>query len=165
MKSLNELYRIGLGPSSSHTMGPRFAALAFRDALDAAAVRVRVTLYGSLAATGRGHLTDRAVSEPFAPRPVELVWAPDQLLPRHPNALRFEAFDAQGRLSAQQVVYSVGGGALWGETLIELRRLSVDLSDLIDSLERNPQSILFGRKAPPPGPGEAGYPPSATVKP
>ena len=52
-----------------------------------------------------------------------------------------------------------------GETLTELRRLSVDLSDLIDSLERNPQSILFGRKAPLPGPGEAGYSPSATAKP
>ena len=118
MKSLNELYRVGLGPSSSHTMGPRFAALAFSATLAAAklrTVRVRVTLYGSLAATGRGHLTDRAVSEPFAPLPVELVWAPDELLPRHPNALRFEAYDATGALIAQRVVYSVGGGALWGE--------------------------------------------------
>ena len=50
MKSLRELYRIGLGPSSSHTMGPRFAAQSFRAALPDAAARVRVTLYGSLAA-------------------------------------------------------------------------------------------------------------------
>ena len=65
MKSLTELYRIGLGPSSSHTMGPRFAALAFKrvlDALPTPATRLRITLYGSLAATGRGHLTDLAVS-------------------------------------------------------------------------------------------------------
>jgi L-serine dehydratase len=72
MKSLRELYRIGLGPSSSHTMGPRFAAEAFAASASAAA-RVRVTLYGSLAATGRGHLTEHAVSVPFAPRPVEIV--------------------------------------------------------------------------------------------
>ena len=114
MKSLTELYRIGLGPSSSHTMGPRFAALAFRASLRDAA-RIRVTLYGSLAATGRGHLTDHAVSEPFAPTPVDLVWAPERQLPRHPNALRFEALAPSGALLAERVVYSVGGGALWDE--------------------------------------------------
>ena len=54
MKSLTELYRIGLGPSSSHTMGPRFAAQAFAADLPEACARVRVTLYCSLAATGRG---------------------------------------------------------------------------------------------------------------
>ena len=83
MKSLNELYRIGLGPSSSHTMGPRFAAQAFAATLPANAARVRVTLYGSLAATGRGHLTDRAVSEPFGACPVDIVWLPERVLPRH----------------------------------------------------------------------------------
>jgi L-serine dehydratase len=101
MKSLLELYRIGLGPSSSHTMGPRFAAEAFAAAVPEAA-RVQVTLYGSLAATGRGHLTDRAVSTPFAPRPVEIVWLPDQMLPRHPNGLRFEAFDGSGNVLAER---------------------------------------------------------------
>ena len=89
MKSLTELYRIGLGPSSSHTMGPRFAAQAFAADLPEACARVRVTLYGSLAATGRGHLTDRAVSEPFAACPVDIVWLPEHALPRHPNALQF----------------------------------------------------------------------------
>jgi L-serine dehydratase len=118
MKSLSELYRIGLGPSSSHTMGPRFAALAFRQTLDGlpqAAARVRVTLYGSLAATGRGHLTDGAVSAPFAPLPVDLVWLAEQELPRHPNGLQFEALDDAGVTLARRVVYSVGGGALWDE--------------------------------------------------
>jgi L-serine dehydratase len=114
MKSLLELYRIGLGPSSSHTMGPRFAAEAFAAAVPEAA-RVQVTLYGSLAATGRGHLTDRAVSTPFAPRPVEIVWLPDQMLPRHPNGLRFEAFDGSGNVLAERSAYSVGGGALLDE--------------------------------------------------
>lgn len=114
MKSLRELYRIGLGPSSSHTMGPRFAAQAFRE-LSAGAARIRVTLYGSLAATGRGHLTDHAVSEPFAPLPVDLVWAPERLLPRHPNGLQFEALAVDGQVLASRIVYSVGGGALLDE--------------------------------------------------
>lgn len=111
MKSLSELYRIGLGPSSSHTMGPRFAADAFAAAVPEA-VKVRITLYGSLAATGHGHLTDRAVSVPFAPKPVEIVWLPDQLLPRHPNGMRFEALDGTGQVIAERIAYSVGGGAL-----------------------------------------------------
>jgi L-serine dehydratase len=114
MKSLRELYRIGLGPSSSHTMGPRFAADAFAAAFPGAA-KVRVTLHGSLAATGHGHLTDRAVAAPFAPRPVEIVWLPEQALPRHPNGMRFEALDDSGATIAARVVYSVGGGALLDE--------------------------------------------------
>jgi L-serine dehydratase len=114
MKSLRELYRIGLGPSSSHTMGPRFAAEAFRG-LSAGAQRIRVTLYGSLAATGRGHLTDHAVSAPFSPLPVDIVWAPERLLPRHPNGLQFEALAADGQVFASRIVYSVGGGALLDE--------------------------------------------------
>ncbi|HEY8026850.1 MAG TPA: L-serine ammonia-lyase [Burkholderiaceae bacterium] len=117
MKSLRELYRIGLGPSSSHTMGPRFAAQAFKDSLPAtpAHARIRVTLFGSLAATGRGHLTDVAVSQPFAPNPVDLVWVPERELPRHPNSMQFEALDAGGRVVASRITYSVGGGALLNE--------------------------------------------------
>ena len=115
MKSLCELYRIGLGPSSSHTMAPRFAAQSFRATLPPAAARVRVTLYGSLAATGRGHLSDVAVCAPFAPLPVDLVWAPERELPRHPNGLLFEALDDAGALLDARVVYSLGGGALCDE--------------------------------------------------
>ena len=115
MKSLKELYRIGLGPSSSHTMGPRFAAEAFVRDLPAAARRVRVTLYGSLAATGRGHMTDFAVQQPFGEMPVELVWRPEELLPRHPNGLRLEALGEQDEVLLERVVYSVGGGALLDE--------------------------------------------------
>ena len=116
MKSLNELYRIGLGPSSSHTMGPRFAAEAFKATLEqTCAMRVRITLYGSLAATGRGHLTDHAVSAPFLPLPVELIWVPEKLLPRHPNGLQFEALADDGTVLQSRIVYSVGGGALLDE--------------------------------------------------
>ena len=112
MKSIRELYRVGIGPSSSHTMGPRLAAEAFNRGLPATTARVRVTLFESLAATGVGHLTDVAVSEPFAPMPVDIVWHPDQSLPRHPNGMQFEALAADGEVLAENVVYSVGGGAL-----------------------------------------------------
>jgi len=95
-------------------MGPRFAAEAFAASCPAAA-GVRVTLYGSLAATGRGHLTQHAVSAPFAPRPVEIVWLAEQALPRHPNGMRFEALDGSGRVLATRIAYSVGGGALLDE--------------------------------------------------
>jgi L-serine dehydratase len=115
VKSLRELYRIGLGPSSSHTMGPRFAAEAFALVVPEAAAKIRVTLFGSLAATGRGHLTDHAVSVPFAPRPVQIVWVPEKSLPRHPNGMQFEAIDGTGNVMASRVAYSVGGGALLDE--------------------------------------------------
>ena len=93
-------------------MGPRFAAESFRADLPAGTLRVRVTLFGSLAATGRGHLTDVAVSAPFASLPVEVVWQPDVLLPKHPNGLQFEALAGDDQVLASRVVYSVGGGAL-----------------------------------------------------
>lgn len=95
-------------------MGPRFAAEAFKSSTSGVA-RMRIKLYGSLAATGHGHLTDQAVSAPFAPMPVEIVWLPEQLLPRHPNGMQFEAYDAAENLVAARTVYSVGGGALLGE--------------------------------------------------
>lgn len=111
MRSIRELYRVGLGPSSSHTMGPRKAAENFLKEVSAAA-SYRVTLFGSLAATGRGHLTDKALEEVYSGKPFELVWCPDEVLPLHPNGMRFEAFDDKGHLLQSREVYSVGGGAL-----------------------------------------------------
>ncbi len=114
MESLRELFRIGTGPSSSHTMGPHRAARAFRQEYPAAA-RYRVTLYGSLAATGKGHLADRAVHEALAPAAVEIVWKPEEFLPAHPNGMRLEALDDAGGVIGAWQVYSVGGGALRGD--------------------------------------------------
>lgn len=111
MESLRALYRIGCGPSASHALGPRLAAERFRGRAPQAASH-RVTLFGSLAATGRGHLTDAAIREALAPRPVEFVWRPDQTLPAHPNAMDFEALDPAGGLLARARFYSLGGGAL-----------------------------------------------------
>jgi len=74
MKSIKELYRIGTGPSSSHTMAPRRAAEQFL-ARHPEAAAFRVTLYGSLAATGRGHMTDRAIIDTLLlDRPRDIVW-------------------------------------------------------------------------------------------
>src|SRR6056297_1957124 len=89
MDSLRSLYRIGVGPSSSHTMGPaRAARLFFLQHPDSPAYRV--TLYGSLAATGKGHLTDRALLAELPAKRTEIVWRPDTTLSAHPNGMRFE---------------------------------------------------------------------------
>jgi len=114
MPSLTELFRIGTGPSSSHTMAPRRAAEEFRQVTPTTA-SYKVTLYGSLAATGMGHLTDKVIAESFAPVPVTLIWKPDELKPRHPNAMLLEAIDEKGNVKAKRLVYSPGGGALWYE--------------------------------------------------
>ncbi len=98
MKSLKELYRIGTGPSSSHTMAPRKAAEQFL-ARHTGAAGFRVTLFGSLAATGKGHLTDKALMDAFAPRGCEIVWQPQTELPLHPNGMQFEALSDTGQLS------------------------------------------------------------------
>lgn len=111
MESIREIYRIGAGPSSSHTMGPRKAAEHFLKRHPAAA-SYRVRLYSSLAATGRGHLTDKTLHEAFDPHPFEIVWLPRERLPRHPNGMRFEASDFSGKLIEAWEVYSIGGGAL-----------------------------------------------------
>ncbi|MEA5127389.1 MAG: L-serine ammonia-lyase [Proteiniphilum sp.] len=112
MQSIRELYRIGNGPSSSHTMGPKKATAMFSEDHPEAKKFV-VTLYGSLAATGKGHLTDEAilgVLEPIAPTTID--WLPKTFLPFHPNALKLEAYDGNDRTIASQTVYSVGGGKI-----------------------------------------------------
>lgn len=111
MKSLRELYRIGQGPSSSHTMGPRRAAEQYKQR-HPEAKRFRVTLYGSLAATGKGHLTDWAILQVLGNENTEIVWKADTVLPFHPNGMRFEVKMADGSLADPWTVFSVGGGAL-----------------------------------------------------
>ncbi len=112
MKSIKELYRIGTGPSSSHTMAPRRAAETFLTR-HADAASFRVTLYGSLAATGRGHMTDQAIFDVLLPHAsVDLIWQPTVFLPFHPNGMRFRAFDASGKETDSWTVYSIGGGQI-----------------------------------------------------
>lgn len=111
MKSLRELYRIGQGPSSSHTMGPRVAADKYLSR-HPEAQRFRVTLYGSLAATGKGHLTDWAINNVLGADRTEIVWCPEIVLDFHPNGMKFEVVDENGAVSSPWTVYSIGGGAL-----------------------------------------------------
>lgn len=112
MKSLTELYRIGKGPSSSHTMGPEKAAKIFLDR-NPSASRFNVTLYGSLAATGKGHMTDTAIIEVLSPvAPVNIDWQPQIFLPFHPNGMKFTAYDGNNNVVNEWTVYSIGGGAL-----------------------------------------------------
>ena len=112
MKTLKELYRIGIGPSSSHTMGPRKAAELFL-AKHPEAKSFEVTLYGSLAATGKGHMTDVAIIDTLEPHaPLTLNWEPEIFLPYHPNGMLFKSKDENGNVTDSWTVFSVGGGAL-----------------------------------------------------
>ena len=112
MKSIRELYRIGTGPSSSHTMGPRRASAMFAERTGGASKYI-VTLYGALAATGKGHLTDVAITDTLSPlAPVEIEWQPNVFLPYHPNGMKFTAMDAEGNKTDEWTVFSIGGGEL-----------------------------------------------------
>lgn len=112
MKSIREIYRIGTGPSSSHTMGPRKAAELFLQR-HADAASFEVTLYGSLAATGRGHMTDVAITDTLSPQaPVKIFWEPKIFLPFHPNGMEFRSLDTDGKVTEKWKVFSIGGGAL-----------------------------------------------------
>ena len=151
-RSVFDIFKVGIGPSSSHTMGPMLAAKLFVTRLEAEgllpqAAEVYVRLYGSLALTGIGHCTDRAVllgleghdpagldpaaMDPAIARirgssrirlaghhevafdePMNLLFLRDQMLPRHPNGMRFAALDATGTVLAEEEMYSIGGGAV-----------------------------------------------------
>lgn len=118
MKSLRSLFRIGLGPSSSHTMGPNRAAKIFAERCPDAE-QYRVTLYGSLAATGEGHMTDKAILEVLEPiAKVELIWEPTIFLPFHPNGMKFEGIK-DGKTIDEWIIYSIGGGELANESTIK----------------------------------------------
>ena len=112
MESIKEIFRIGKGPSSSHTMGPQRAAQIFLKR-HPNAHRFEVTLYGSLAATGKGHMTDVAIQEVLREAaPVKIVWKPTEFLQFHPNGMKFVALNGYDKPTEEWTVYSVGGGAL-----------------------------------------------------
>jgi len=154
--SVFDLFKIGIGPSSSHTVGPMKAVGRFVDRLAAEdllarVARVQITLFGSLALTGLGHWTDKAVLlglagerpetidpdavEPLAARiraeqalplggisPIpfhesqDLIFQGEEFLARHPNALRCQAYAADGKILAQETYYSTGGGFVMSES-------------------------------------------------
>ena len=112
LQSIFEVYAIGAGPSSTHSMGPERAARLFAASLAAKPARIRVTLYGSLAATGRGHWTDRTLIRALDPLRVEVVFDTRTGHLPHPNTLKFEAYDTSGKLVRDWTVCSIGGGNL-----------------------------------------------------
>lgn len=109
MKSLRYLYRIGHGPSSSHSIGPYRAAKYFRKRYPEA-ISYEVVLYGSLALTGRGHLTDKTIMETLSPIHTSIVFDYKTQVP-HPNTMDFTMFFEDGK-SITKRVFSVGGGAI-----------------------------------------------------
>ncbi|MCW5851143.1 MAG: L-serine ammonia-lyase [Anaerolineae bacterium] len=154
--SVFDLFKIGIGPSSSHTVGPMKAAYQFVQLLEGSGLvervaRVQADLYGSLALTGRGHATDKAILvglsgeqpdrvDPDLVNPLvtrvklecmlnlagrypiqfngdtDLLFHFRQTLPRHPNAMRLTAYDADSAALAQETYYSTGGGFVVSES-------------------------------------------------
>ena len=108
MHSLKELYRIGKGPSSSHTIGPERACKRFLSENKGADEFV-VTLFGSLAKTGKGHGTDEVIRSVFPKVKIEFNETETELA--HPNTMELNAYTG-GVKSAFLRVYSVGGGAI-----------------------------------------------------
>jgi len=125
MKSIKDVYKIGKGPSSSHTMGP-FKAVRHYLENHEDTYHLHVTLYGSLAATGKGHLTDTAIEEAFATwrstdketleckdrrgGDVTIEWKPDENLQVHPNGMKIASVNFDGDLYDKWTYYSIGGG-------------------------------------------------------
>ena len=168
--SVLDIFKIGIGPSSSHTMGPMNAARAFVDDLARGGLldrtaRVGAQVYGSLALTGKGHCTDRAIllglegqrpetidpagMEPALERirtsgrlrlggtreiefdePLDLLFHRDQVLPLHPNGMRFTALATDGEVLLRDEYYSTGGGftvraAQFGQVRADTGRVAV----------------------------------------
>lgn len=138
MDSIRKIYRIGHGPSSSHTMGPMRAARMFLERVSCKPVaRFSVTLYGSLAATGKGHLTDSAIIDVLhVAATTEIIWKPEIFLPFHPNGMKFEAYDSENRLLDTWTIFSIGGGALANEDINEVSDEPLyDMSHISDILQ------------------------------
>ena len=125
MKSIKDVYKIGKGPSSSHTMGPFKAVRHYLDSHEDTD-HLHVTLYGSLAATGKGHLTDTAIQEAFETwcqtdketlecknrrcGNVTIDWKPKEFLQVHPNGMKIASVNSDGDLYDRWTYYSIGGG-------------------------------------------------------
>lgn len=110
MESLRELYKIGVGPSSSHTMGPQRAAKRILEMYPQAR-RFHVDLHGSLALTGKGHLTDYIIEKTFSPIPVSFSFK-SEALDFHPNGMIVHVYDETDQEMKAIEVYSIGGGSI-----------------------------------------------------
>lgn len=134
MESLRKLYRIGNGPSSSHTMGPKIAAETFKSR-NSEASSFKIWLYGSLAATGKGHLTGKVIEECFKSYKTEIIWEPETFLKRHPNAMKFASYDKSDKLIEEWTAYSVGGGAIIDDFSDESKQSIYPLTNMKDIIK------------------------------
>ncbi|QVK17693.1 L-serine ammonia-lyase [Mycoplasmatota bacterium] len=113
MDSLKELYKVGFGPSSSHTMGPHKAAKRFLEKTKHLSVdNYYVELYGSLAATGKGHLTDWIILRTLGENKTNVVFKPEVVYDYHTNGMKFYALDKNRNELDSYLVFSVGGGQI-----------------------------------------------------
>lgn len=108
MQSLKELYKIGNGPSSSHTMGPKRAVEIFKNKYKDA-TKFKVILYGSLALTGKGHLTDYIIKKTLEGYECEIIFDEKEKCDVHPNTFDIFAYKGEELLNKWRV-YSIGGG-------------------------------------------------------
>jgi len=138
MESITKMFKIGNGPSSSHTMGPKSAAEIFAEK-NPNADSFKVYLYGSLALTGKGHMTDYIILKTL-PKPTEIIWKDDENLPLHPNGMIFEAYGEDGKKLNEWEVYSIGGGEIMdkdSESNEENIYPQNTMADIIAYLEKN----------------------------
>lgn len=139
MKSVKGIYKIGKGPSSSHTMGPHRASIQFLKFLQQEKIKfkkIKVTLYGSLALTGKGHLTDIVLNEVFKDYEHQIVFDYDKKYEQHPNAMTLEALDKGSKPLVSWTVFSIGGGEI-----VILDKDEKDVTNLKNLLNKNEKNI------------------------
>jgi len=146
MESIRELFKIGHGPSSSHTIGPRKAAQLFLSE-NGNAQKFRVTLFGSLASTGKGHLTDEAVLDELGRKRTEILFKPEIVMKEHSNAMLFEALSGDGTVLNSETFFSVGGGKIvTKETFDQLEEKKIiykisTMEEILDHISKTGQSF------------------------
>ena len=144
MESLKELYKIGFGPSSSHTMGPAIAAKIFKEK-HPNINDFKVDLYGSLALTGKGHLTDAIIYQMFQGKNIEVKFNYLESFDYHPNGMKFSAVK-NGEVIDEWLVFSVGGGSI--RELNEERKSKVEVyphknfEDILEYCEKNKLTLV-----------------------
>lgn len=145
MDTLKELFKVGCGPSSSHTMGPQRAAKRFKDK-NKDAHSFEVELYGSLAATGKGHLTDYIIKKTLEPKGVNIIWEPDIIKEYHPNGMKLKALDVNKNILDEYTVFSVGGGTIKEENEISIIGKQmypmVTMDEIIKWCNKNEKTLL-----------------------